>query len=173
MSDETKPMNNYQNFEEEIGQELNSILKQPDASYYRPVRNQHITINEFLNNKMMIINTIRAGIPYSFFKLIQSYTPFSETEWADYLDISTKSLQRYKASENHHFKPIHSEKIIEMAEVTNTGLEIFGTPEKLKKWMNTPNFALGDLKPSELLKDSYGKDMVMGEMVRISHGIFV
>jgi putative toxin-antitoxin system antitoxin component (TIGR02293 family) len=166
-------MNKYQNFEEEIGQELNSILKQPGAPYYRTERSQHITINEFLSNKMMIINTIRAGIPYSFFKLIQNYTPFTETEWADYLDISTKSLQRYKASENHHFKPIHSEKIIEMAEVTNAGLEVFGSPDKLKSWLNTPNFALGNLKPSELLKDSYGKDMVMGELVRISHGIFV
>jgi len=166
-------MNNYKNFEEAMDQELNNILKQPDAIYHSTERCKRITMSEFLGNKMLIINTIRAGIPYSFFKLIQSYTPFTEIEWADYLDISTKSLQRYKASDNHHFKTIHSEKIIEMAEVTQTGLEVFGTFEKLKLWLSTPNFALGNLKPSELLKVSYGKDMVMGELVRISYGIFV
>jgi uncharacterized protein (DUF2384 family) len=32
---------------------------------------------------------------------------------------------------------------------------------------------MGDLKPAELLKDSYGKEMVMAELNRIEHGIFV
>jgi uncharacterized protein (DUF2384 family) len=45
--------------------------------------------------------------------------------------------------------------------------------EKLGLWLNTPNFALGKLKPIELLKDSYGKEMVIGELVRVNHGIFV
>jgi uncharacterized protein (DUF2384 family) len=38
-------------------------------------------------------------------------------------------------------------------------------------WLETPNFALGNQKPFELLKDSYGKEMVMGELTRIDHGI--
>jgi hypothetical protein len=29
------------------------------------------------------------------------------------------------------------------------------------------------MKPKELLKDSYGKEMVIGELTRIEHGIFV
>jgi uncharacterized protein (DUF2384 family) len=60
-----------------------------------------------------------------------------------------------------------------MAEVTNMGLETFGSFEKLKLWLNTPNFALGNLKPFELLKDSYGKELVMNELVHINHGILV
>ena len=69
--------------------------------------------------------------------------------------------------------PIHSEKIIEIAEVTKIGLDVFGNLEKLKLWLNTPNFALGNLKPIELLNDSYGKEMVIGELTRINHGILV
>jgi putative toxin-antitoxin system antitoxin component (TIGR02293 family) len=60
-----------------------------------------------------------------------------------------------------------------MAEVTRAGLEVFGDIDKLKLWLNTPNFALGNHKPIELLRDSYGKDMVMSELIRISHGIFI
>ena len=60
-----------------------------------------------------------------------------------------------------------------MAEVTKVGLDIFGDMEKLKLWLNTPNYALGQLKPIELLKDSYGKEMVISELTRISYGILV
>ena len=73
---------------------------------------------------MAIIALIRAGIPYRLFSLIQEYTPFSEAEWAGFLNISTKSLHRYK-QEKKHFRPIQSEKIIELAEVTSIGLEVF------------------------------------------------
>jgi putative toxin-antitoxin system antitoxin component (TIGR02293 family) len=58
-----------------------------------------------------------------------------------------------------------------MAEVTQLGLEVFGSMEKLKLWLETPNFALGSLKPLELLKDSYGKEMVTEELTRINYGI--
>lgn len=60
-----------------------------------------------------------------------------------------------------------------MAEVTKVGLDVFGNIEKLKLWLNTPSYALGNLKPIELLKDSYGKEMVISELNRINHGIFV
>ncbi len=129
-----------------------------------------LTYTDFLSNKMLMILVIREGIPYSLFDLIQLYTPFSESDWATLLDISTKSLQRYKQS-SKNFRPIQSEKIIEMSEVTNTGLNVFGNMERFKLWLVTPNFSLGNLKPLELLGDSYGKEMVMSELTRIDHGI--
>jgi hypothetical protein len=49
---------------------------------------------------MLIIVAIRTGIPYSLFDLVQNYTPFSESDWADFLDISTKSLYSYALWEN-------------------------------------------------------------------------
>jgi hypothetical protein len=89
---------------------------------------RQITYDKFLEDKMLIIVATRTGIPYSLFDLIQHYTPFSESDWADFLDISTKSLHRY---------------------------------------------APGKLKPIELLKDSYGKEMFISELNRINHGILV
>ena len=60
--------------------------------------------------------------------------------------------------ETIQLKLIHStiEKIIEIAEVTKVGLDVFGNVEKLKLWLDTPSYALGKLKPIKLLKDSYG-----------------
>jgi len=131
-----------------------------------------ITYSDFLSNKMLVILTIRKGIPYSLFDIIQDYTPFSELDWANFLDISTKTLHRNKLS-SKHFKPNQSEKIIEMSEVTTVGIDVFGDIEKFRLWLDTPNFALGNLKPMELLKDSYGKELVISELTRVNYGILV
>lgn len=150
---------------------IRSFLKDATTPEELAPDSGHLTYTEFLANKMLIIKVIRQGIPYSLFHLILQVSPFNENEWAGILDISTKSLQRYKQS-SRHFKPIQTEKIIEIAEVSNLGEEVFGEMEKFKLWLNTPNYALGNSKPSELLKDSYGKEMVVSELIRIHHGIF-
>jgi putative toxin-antitoxin system antitoxin component (TIGR02293 family) len=122
---------------------------------------------------MLIVKTIRSGIPYSLFAKIKNLSPFTDSDWASFLDISTKSLQRYKKDNTFVFKPIHSEKIIELAEVTNLGTTIFDTSEQFYSWLNTTSLALGNLKPIELLNNSYGKEIVLNELNRIEHGIFV
>lgn len=160
------------NIERKLNKEISLLFRQSLAKNNFVAVKNNVTYTEFLANKMLIIAAIRNGIPYSLFDVIQSYAPFSENDWANYLDISTKSLQRYKQS-SKHFKPNQSEKIIEIAEVTTIGLDVFGDMEKFKLWLDTPNFALGNLKPMELLKDSYGKDLVISELTRINYGILV
>lgn len=159
-----------ENIIEKLDEEISNAIKHSAKSKYLVLSESEITYSDFLKNKLMIVHIIRDGVPYSLFARIQDYTPFSEKEWSDFLDISTKSLQRYKQSPRK-FKPIQSEKIIEMAEVTNIGLDVFGHMAKFKLWLNTPNFALGNLKPIDLLRDSYGKEMVIGELTRINYGI--
>jgi putative toxin-antitoxin system antitoxin component (TIGR02293 family) len=128
------------------------------------------TFEAFLSNKLLVINIIQQGIPYSLFNIVQEYTPFEMEDCLIFLDISSKTLMRYKENEKT-FKPIQSEKIIEMAEITHTGLEVFGNMDKFKLWLNTPNFSLGKSKPIDLLKNSYGKDLVLTELTHINHGI--
>lgn len=161
------------NIESKLNKEITSFLNQFNIRGSHSGYDEQITYDDFLANKMLIIAAIRAGIPYSLFVLIQEYAPFSESDWADFLDISTKSLQRYRMVPQHLFKPIHSEKIIEIAEVTKVGIDVFSTIDKFKLWLNTPNYALGNLKPIDLLRDSYGKELVIGELTRINHGILV
>lgn len=154
-----------------IDRAVRTYLKKVEQDQHLNLSDREITYKEFLSNRMLIVHSIREGIPYRLFKLIQEKTPFSEEEWAEILNISTKTLQRYKASKNHVFKPIHSEKILELAEVTSLGNSVFG-PEKFYLWLQTPNYALGNMKPQELLKDSYGKELVVEELHHIDQGIF-
>jgi putative toxin-antitoxin system antitoxin component (TIGR02293 family) len=135
--------------------------------------NKKITYDEFLKNRMLIVHAIREGISYDLFSLIKEVTPFNEEDWASFLGISTKSLQRNKIKDDFIFKPIQSEKILELAEVTSLGNAVFDTENQFYLWLNTPSFALGNLQPIELLKDSYGKEMVVNELNKIDQGIFV
>jgi len=155
-----------------LNQEVTSMLKRSSRYKQFASPKKKFTYADLFSDQMLMIDVIREGVPYSFFNLIQHYTPFSETDWANFLDLSTKSLQRYKQA-SKLFKPSQSEKIIEMAEVTNVGLDVFGEMDKFKLWLDTPNFSLGNLRPIELLTDSYGKEMVIGELTRIDQGILV
>lgn len=155
--------------EDKLNKETKNFVQEMQVVY--GIKNPVTKYHDFLEDKMLIINAIRSGIPYSLFEAIQEHSPFSETDWASFLDISTKSLQRYKISQDHLFKSIHSEKIIEMAEVTKLGLSVFGDMKKFKLWLNTPCFALGSEKPINFLHDSYGKEMIMAELNHINYGI--
>lgn len=134
--------------------------------------NKNISYSDFLKNKMLLVYAIREGVSFELFSLIKDVTPFNDDDWASFLGISTKSLQRGKAKEEYVFKPIQSEKIFELAEVTSLGLEVFDTQSAFYAWLKTPSFALGNLMPIELLKDSYGKEMVINELHKIDYGIF-
>lgn len=130
------------------------------------------SFSEFFDNKMLVIQVIKKGLPYKIFNIIKNSIPFTEDDWAKYLNISKKSLQRYSNDKTFLFKPIHTEKIIELTEVTNLGREVFNSTEQFYLWLNTPSFIFNNLKPAELLQDSYGKELVMEELSRIEHGIF-
>lgn len=149
-------------FVSKVGKESNLTL----------VENE-LTFKDFLSNKMLIVHSIRQGIPYYLYELIKEKTPFKQEDWADFLGVSERTLVRNKAKVDYVFESIPSEKILELAEVTSLGRDVFDSEEQFYLWLNTPNFALGNLVPFELLKDSYGKEMVMNELHKIDYGIFI
>lgn len=144
-----------------------------EKDYKISFSDKNITYKKFLSNRMLIVHCIRKGIPYELYDLIKERTPFKEEEWAKFLGVSTRTLHRNKIKKDFLFDAIPSEKILELAEVTAFGREIFDNEEQFYLWLNTPSFALGNLKPLDLLTDSYGKEMVMTELHKIDHAIFL
>lgn len=157
--------------EQKLDREVAALLRS-SAKKASSGQRRNVTYSSLLSDRVSMIKIIGEGVPYSLFSLIQTLAPFSEADWAKLLDLSTKSLHRYKQT-SKRFRPLQSEKIIEMAEVTNIGTGVFGNVERFKDWLDTPNIALGNVRPIELLKDSYGKEMIVDELTRIEHGIFV
>ena len=142
-------LSNQNKLNASLNKEVLLLMNLSEFRSHKTEPNKGISYQEFIKNKMLI----------------------TENDWIVFLDLSSKSLQRYKAEASHTFKPSHTEKIFEVAEVSEYGLETFGSMDKFKLWLQTPNYSLGKLTPMELLKDSYGKEMVMAELTRINYGI--
>jgi len=124
------------------------------------------------NDTLFIIRSINNGISYETYAQIRNKSPYDDSVWARFLQVSTKTMERYSKN-NNVFKPLQSEKIVELSEVFANGLEYFQDVQKFKLWLETPNFGLDGLRPLDLLSTSYGKDLVLDILVSAEHGVFI
>ncbi len=124
------------------------------------------------SQKFAFWEAIQIGVSQPAFERIREVSPFTDTDWARFLDISTKSLLRYRQDAKHRFKPGHSETILEVAELCTVGVRVFGSPEAYERWLSTPNAALAGHKPQALVGSSYGQQLLLDELIRIDQGIF-
>lgn len=121
-------------------------------------------------NALDIIDAVRKGISYSDFNKIAVATPFSLAEWASYLQLSERTIQRNQ-KEKKAFQPIQSERIVELNMLYQYGVEVFGDKDNFNVWLNSKSMALGGRSPKELLDTKFGINMVKDELGRIEHGV--
>ncbi|MBO9684560.1 MAG: DUF2384 domain-containing protein [Flavisolibacter sp.] len=121
-------------------------------------------------NVLAIIDAVRTGISFNEFEKIANGTPFSLVEWANFLQLSERTLQRTQ-KEKKSFQPIHSERIVELVMLYDYGVEVFGDKDNFNVWLNSTSIALGGRTPKELLDTKFGIGMVKDELGRIEHGV--
>lgn len=85
------------------------------------------------------------------------------------LNVTERTLQR--KSDVDLLSEGLSEQILQLAEVYSRGEEVFTDLKGFQVWIDTPNRALGNNKPIELLSSRYGVQMVLHELGRIEHGV--
>jgi putative toxin-antitoxin system antitoxin component (TIGR02293 family) len=121
-------------------------------------------------NVFAIIDAVRTGISFNEFEKIVGNAPFSLAEWANYLQLSERTIQRNQ-KEKKSFQPIQSEKIIELIMVYEYGVDVFGDKDNFNVWLKSKSIALGGRTPKELLDTKFGVGMVKDELGRIEHGV--
>jgi putative toxin-antitoxin system antitoxin component (TIGR02293 family) len=119
---------------------------------------------------LSIIDLVREGVSAKDFDAIVDKTPFSPAEWAGFLQLSERTMQRYRELKKP-FQPIQSERIVELAMLYNYGLQTFGEQTKFDAWLEAKNLALGGRTPKELLDTKFGISMIRDALVRIEHGV--
>jgi putative toxin-antitoxin system antitoxin component (TIGR02293 family) len=119
---------------------------------------------------LSIIDLVREGVSAKDFDAIVDKTPFTPAEWAGFLQLSERTMQRYRESKKP-FQPIQSERIVELAMLYNYGLQTFGEQTKFDAWLTAKNLALGGRTPKELLDTKFGISMIRDALVRIEYGV--
>ncbi len=119
---------------------------------------------------LYVIREVRNGIAYSSFTNAVKNVPLTMKEWSDILDLSERTLQRYK-KDKRTFDTLQSEKIVQVTLLLRYGRQVFGDEKKFNLWLSTENLSIGNVKPKEMLDSSFGIDLLKDELTRIEYGI--
>ena len=119
---------------------------------------------------LTLIDIVRKGISSQDFTKIVDETPFSLSEWAHYLRLSERTLQRAQ-KEKKAFPSIQSERIVELVMLYQYGVQVFGSKDGFNSWLQAVSVALGGRAPKELLDTQFGISMVKDALGRIEHGV--
>lgn len=122
-------------------------------------------------DQLNLANMAREGVSFYRLTKLSEYIHLGLQEWAEYLHLSERTMQRYK-KEGKTFDPIYSEKIIIIEMLYKKGIQVFGIQDNFYTWMDTVSVALGGVRPKDMLDTNFGITMVYDELGRIEHGIF-
>jgi putative toxin-antitoxin system antitoxin component (TIGR02293 family) len=113
---------------------------------------------------------LREGLPFQAFESFVKTIGIPPATITKALGIAPRTLARRK--ERHSFSPEESDRLYRLARVTLMAIQVLGTQEKAKQWLERPNRALGGETPLHLLDTDIGARQVEAVLGRIDYGIF-
>ena len=118
-----------------------------------------------------LISLSNEGISKASVDALVSHLGISRKSFSeDILDTSVKTLERKKSTDKLDKRT--SSHVIEIAKVVEHAFEVFDDESGVKQWLNSPNPALGGIKPIDLFYIPTGLGMVDDVLGRIEHGVY-
>ena len=115
-------------------------------------------------------NAVRQGLPFSAFASVADQLEASPQQITHVLGIPMRTLARRKTE--HRFTPQESDRLYRLARAVSMATEVLGSLDKARRWLKSPNRALGGEVPFDLLDTDIGAHQVAEVLVRLDHGIF-
>lgn len=112
----------------------------------------------------------RKGVSKSMMLKLARALELKPKELASILQISERTLQRFGTG--GVLSVALSSRVVQLARVYQQGLEVFGDKEVFLEWLRSKNPVLNE-SPLELLDTPIGTQMVLDELVRIAHGVYI
>lgn len=112
-----------------------------------------------------------ADFTYSRFKKVAVKVPFTQSDWANILHLSERTLQRY-AKENKSFEGIYVDRILQVEKLIDTGLDTFKSADAFYNWLKKPKKNVDTTISFESLFHSEGIQDVLNQLGRIQHGVY-
>ncbi len=95
---------------------------------------------------------------------------FTAQDLADVLDITPKTLSRWKGRSNV-FSIQQADRMLIVKSILDLGKKVLGSEERVKDWIHQPVFALDGHLPIELFKTESGRRRVENTLHQIQLGI--
>lgn len=139
-------------------------------------------LGQKVSNEQDLIKIVRFGLPQAALEALSE-----EFELSTDLVVATLSLQTPDSI--HHMKQIQanassaadeqvrlsvdeSDRLLRLARVAATAVDVLGDRREVSAWSQTPNRALGDVTPLSQMDTDVGARQVERILGRIEHGVF-
>ena len=108
---------------------------------------------------------------YKKLKKIADMVPFTQSEWANMLHLSERTLQRY-AKNNSSFEGIYTDRILLLQEMIELGLETFVSADSFYRWLKKEKTVMGQSINFASLYSDRGIQEVIDQLGRIQYGVY-
>ena len=139
-------MKSYKSVEESLG---STSVKEEAISYWR-----------------------QESLPYQKAKSVLDFLEFNQEESAHFLDVNPSTISRWK-SNNGILSKLSSKMIYDVNELIKKGISIFGTEQQFLDWLGTPNQALGNVIPKQMIQDPNGLEYVDEALDALAWGAII
>ncbi len=121
-------------------------------------------------NRMTIIQLLREGLPFKSFEMLQEKLDLPRKDLAEIINVPERTLARRKQEER---LPVdESERIYRIGSLFDRATIVMGNELAARKWLKTPNRALGGVPPLEFADTEPGAREVEDLLGRLEHGVF-
>lgn len=120
------------------------------------------------SNLLQLMELIEEGIKLKEIKPMMSYLEFELDTMAKLLEVSPRTVQRWEG--DTLIGKLAGKHVIDLDRLINRGVEVFGSEESFKDWLNQRNIALGDQRPIKLLAQPYGIELVEDAVDALDYG---
>ncbi len=91
--------------------------------------------------------------------------------WSGSLHMSAATLTK-RIEKKTAFDPLETDRLLAVEQVLKRGMEVFEDADDLEEWLKEKHALLGNERPKDLLRSTWGIGLVMMELGRIEHGVY-
>ncbi|MBI3014242.1 MAG: DUF2384 domain-containing protein [Candidatus Tectomicrobia bacterium] len=119
---------------------------------------------------LRIVKRVERGLAFQAFERLQRNTKLSTSDLAEAVAVSARTLHRRK--EQGRLAPDESDRLVRFSRIFGRVLELFeGNLDSARRWLSTPNEALGGERPIALAKTDVGAREVEALIDRLEQGV--
>ncbi len=120
-------------------------------------------------DSMQVITLIRNGVSGDAIIRLAELINIPKNDVYNLLNLKARTAQRQVSKNLDADKSGH---LVQITRILQRCVEVFEDLEKAKRWLKSPNYALGNQVPLNLLDTTEGIELVRDTLTRIEYGVF-